>query len=127
MHKFSVPTSKTTEVIDITGMVLSAIAGQKGKACLVHIPHTTAAVMINEFEPNIKEDFETLYSTLVPDLNYKHEHVECNARAHLTASLIGNSTVFPLDGGKPALGTWQRIIFVELDGPRQRNVYVQVL
>jgi len=127
MHKFSVPTSKTTEVIDITEMILVAITGQQGKACLVHIPHTTAAVMINEFEPNIKEDFETLYSSLVPDSDYKHEHVDKNARAHLTASLIGNSATFPIENGKPALGTWQRIIFVELDGPRQREVYVQVL
>ncbi len=127
MRKFSVSTSKTIEVLDITEKVFSAIEGLEGKAGLIHVPHTTAAVMVNEFEPNIKQDFETLYSVMVPDLDYKHEHVDKNARAHLSASLIGNSATFPLEGGKPVLGTWQRIIFVELDGPRQRDVYVQVL
>ena len=126
MRSFTVPTSKELEVIDITEKVLSSMDGE-GKACLIHVPHTTAAIMVNEFEPNIKQDFETLYSTLVPHKDYKHEHVDKNARAHLTASLIGNSVVIPIDKGELALGTWQRIIFVELDGPRQRKVYVQVI
>jgi len=127
MHKLSIPTSKTTEVLDITDAVLSAIKADDAKMALVHIPHTTAAIMINEFEPNIKIDFETLYSTLVPDSDYLHEHVDSNAKAHLTASLIGNSATFPINKGKAALGVWQRIILVELDGPREREVYIQVI
>ena len=127
MRSFKVPTSKPLEALDITEKVLESVGEGKGRALLVHVPHTTAAIMVNEFEPNIQQDFETLYSTLVPERDYLHEHVDSNARAHLTASLIGNSVTIPMEGKEPALGAWQRIILMELDGPRQRSVFVQVL
>ncbi len=125
MHSFSLNSSKKVEALDITDKVSSIIG--EGNVCTVYVPHTTAAVLINEFEPNLKQDIEMLFSQIVPERDYRHDSIDNNAKAHLSASMAGNSVSIPLEGNRLALGTWQRIIFLELDGPRERKVCVQVV
>ncbi len=122
--EFSVSTSKAVEVIDITGEVEKRLGD--GEACLVFTPHATAAIILNEFEPNIKSDYEEFFSRIAKG-NWKHNAIDNNAEAHLLSALISPSIVIPLKNGRLDVGTWQSIMLVELDGPRKRKVIVKII
>ncbi len=124
--QIEINTKNRIEVIDITQDVEDLVSGS-GLA-LVYTPHTTTAVVINEGESGLIEDIINLLSKLVPrGAGYKHDRIDNNADAHLRAILLGNSVIVPVENSKLMLGTWQRILFVELDGPRRRKVLVKVL
>lgn len=125
MDSFQVKTSKKVEVVDITSHVSSRI--KSGSLCVLFTPHTTAAITINEFEPLIKDDMERFYSFIIREKNWKHNSIDSNAEAHLLSSLIKPSISIPIKDGSLALGTWQKILFIELDGPRNRTVQMQVI
>jgi secondary thiamine-phosphate synthase enzyme len=100
-------------------------SGVKEGICLVFVPGATGAVVINENEPDLLEDFKKILEKLVPEEGYKHPH---NAHSHLRAILLGPGETIPVSGGKLVLGTWQSIFLVNLDaGPREREVIVKVL
>ena len=127
--KLDVHTSKHTQMVDITHLIRKAVADSGGSdgICTVFIPHTTAAVTINEnADPDVVRDFTTEIDKIVPWEDGYH-HMEGNSAAHLKASMIGFSEQIIVDGGKLVLGTWQGIYFCEFDGPRRRNVYVKVM
>jgi secondary thiamine-phosphate synthase enzyme len=127
--KLDVHTSKHTQMVDITHLIRKAVAdsGVSDGICTVFIPHTTAAVTINEnADPDVVRDFTTEIDKIVPWEDGYH-HMEGNSAAHLKASMIGFSEQIIVDGGKLVLGTWQGIYFCEFDGPRRRNVYVKVM
>ena len=127
--KLDVHTSKHTQMVDITHLIRKAVAdsGVSDGICTVFIPHTTAAVTINEnADPDVVRDFTTEIDKIVP-LEDGYHHMEGNSAAHLKASMIGFSEQIIVDGGKLVLGTWQGIYFCEFDGPRRRNVYVKVM
>ena len=125
MDVIEVETKDRVEIIDITREVERRASG---RAVLVYTPHTTTAIVINEAESGLLKDIATTLSKLVPKgAGYEHDRIDSNADAHLRATLLGNSVVVPVENGRLALGTWQRILFVELDGPRLRRVYVQGL
>lgn len=131
MREIRVRTERQTQLVEITNEVREAIAGERGSAVVVYVPHTSAGVTINEHaDPAVARDLEAALERIVED-GWPWQHVEPgdeNAPAHVRASLIGPSVVIPLrDDGSPALGTWQGIFFCELDGPRERAVYVSVL
>ena len=125
----SVQSSKKTEFIDITSKVQDAVAsfGIKDGMCMVYIPHTTAAVTINESaDPSVKSDILNVLNKVIPwDDNYRH--AEGNSAAHIKSSLIGASELIWIENGRLALGTWQGIFFCEFDGPRSRKVHVRVV
>jgi secondary thiamine-phosphate synthase enzyme len=131
VHEIRVRTERRTQVIDITERVRDAVgAGGEASAVLVYVPHTTAGVTINEHaDPKLKDDFEMALEQLVNDeWIWKHADADGpNAPSHVRASLLGPQVLIPLDGGRLALGTWQGIFFCELDGPRERKVYVTTL
>ncbi len=127
MEEFTLKTSGKRDVVDITERVAKAIERRNGSACLVFVPHTTAAVTVNEYEPNIKQDYVDFFERLAPEGNYRHNKIDDNAQAHLVSALLNASVVIPVYKGKLMLGTWQRVLVVEGDGPRNRTVYVQVL
>lgn len=127
MGSFSVETNKRLEVVDITEEVEKAVSDKKAKAVLVYVPHATAALVINEFEPRLKSDMEEFFSSLVPDKHWRHDKIDDNASSHLLSALLSPSAIVPLENGKLALGTWQRIILVDLDGPRNRKITVTPL
>mgnify|MGYP001829226802 CR=1 FL=1 len=94
--------------------------------CHVWVPHTTAAVVVNEnADPDVARDLIAAYEAMIPNIRFAH--AEGNSDAHLMASLLGGSITLPVESGNLRLGTWQGLFFVELDGPRQRKVWVNVL
>lgn len=129
MYKFEVKTSKHTQMLDITDEIRRAISesGVKDGICTVFVPHTTAAVTINEnADPDVTRDFMTEIGRIVPWEDGYH-HMEGNSAAHLKSSMIGFSENVIIEDGRPVLGTWQGIYFCEYDGPRRRKVYVKIL
>ena len=115
------------EFLNITERVQGAIKDsgvREGLAC-VYVPHTTAAVTINEgADPDVVEDLISGLQRMVPSTGY--QHTEGNSPAHLKSTLVGCSLCVPISGGRLTLGTWQAIFFCEFDGPRSRRVLVQV-
>jgi len=112
--------------VDITRTIEEDVrsSGLKEGLCVVYVPHTTAAVTINEdADPSVKEDVLRQLKVLVPrDGNYSHG--EGNSDAHIKSSLLGVSQIIPIHEGRLVLGTWQGIFFCEFDGPRNRRFYV---
>lgn len=126
--KLEVKTSSKTEFIDITDKVQREM--QKSKmadgVCYLFIPHTTAAITINEnADPSVKADILMQLNKLVPP-DQPYRHLEGNAPAHIKASIIGSSETVFIENGKLVLGTWQGIFFCEFDGPRTRKVFLKV-
>ncbi len=123
-------TSKRIEIVDITDDVRRIVEGsdvEEGIA-VVYTRHTTTAIIINENEHGLKEDVISILEKLIPShAGYMHDRVDDNADSHLRAIFLGNSVVIPITNGKLDLGTWQRILFIELDGPRTRKVIVKVV
>ena len=125
----TVKTSARTQLVDITSEVHEKIrsSGMQSGLCLIYVPHTTAAVTINEnADPDVRADVETVLDKLVPWENGYH-HLEGNSAAHIKATIVGASELIAVKGGKPVLGTWQGIFFCEFDGPRTRKVYLSFL
>ncbi len=128
MHKITIHSSKRVEAIDITDEVQAAVAANRWKdgVLTVFLPHCTAVVFVNEFEPSLRTDCEKFFSGLAQG-KWSHDgnELQGNASAHLLSSLIGVSKQFLVEKGKLALGTWQSIILLELDGPRERRVWLE--
>jgi secondary thiamine-phosphate synthase enzyme len=125
---FSIRTTRKIERLDITKQVEKAAAGlpEGAAALLISTPHTTAAVTIGEaWDPDVTGDLERALEAWVP--NVRFDHGEGNSAAHFLSEAIGNARLVPLEEGKPALGRWQGIFFIELDGPRKRTVSVRAL
>jgi len=128
MTLFSVKTSARFEMIDITGRVAALVreSGIKEGVCHVFVPHTTAAVTINEnADPDVPRDILTALDRIVP-LSAGYRHAEGNSAAHIKASLFGASETVLIDDGTLVLGTWQSLFLCEFDGPRTRKVLVKL-
>lgn len=105
---------------------LASQAGWEGGILLVHVPHTTAALTINENgDPDVPRDLLMRLNELATDVRYRH--AEGNSDAHVKSSLLGCQLWIPLEKGRVSLGTWQSVWFCEFDGPRQRQVWVSHL
>lgn len=128
LHEIAVRTRRRCELIDITGDVRKVItqSGITEGVCHIFVPHTTAAVTINEkADPNVARDIEDTLSKLVP-AGMGYRHAEGNADSHVKSSLVGVSEYVIIRNGGLILGTWQAIFFCEFDGPRSRRCYVRV-
>jgi secondary thiamine-phosphate synthase enzyme len=131
MRTITLRTERSTELVDITAQVREAIDGAKGAAALVYVPHTSAAVTINEkIDPVLVADLERMLGSIVED-SWEWNHCDedgPNAPSHARATVVGPQVVIPLDeSGALALGTYQGIFFCEFDGPRDRRIHVAVL
>ncbi len=129
MHEFSVRTGRRIEMIDITDRVAATVreTGTDRGIVVVFVPHTTAAVTINEnADPDVPADILGKLAELSPQQG-AWRHVEGNSDAHVKASLVGSSETVIVEGGRLVLGTWQSIFFCEFDGPRSRKVYITVI
>ncbi|MBU0986392.1 MAG: secondary thiamine-phosphate synthase enzyme YjbQ [Proteobacteria bacterium] len=118
-----------TELIDITSKVQDAVrsAGIGDGLCMLYVPHTTAAVTINESaDPSVKADILMVLNQIVPwEAGYRH--LEGNSPAHVKATLVGPSELIAIANGRLVLGTWQGIFFCEFDGPRNRKVHIKIM
>lgn len=129
MEKIVLRTKKQEEMVDITDLVKKVVVNSKVNfgICIVYVPHTTAAITINEsWDPSVKEDIINSLSNLIPE-HGRYLHVEGNSHAHIKASIIGSSRTVIIQNGTLALGTYQGIFFMEFDGPRTREVYVEII
>jgi len=124
METFTVSTSERLSVFDITDRVENCVPPDVTGTVTVFIQHTTAGVTINEAEPRLLADFETALDELVSDSGWQHDRIDDNADSHVRSLLIGPSTTVPVVDGSLELGTWQSVLFVECDGPRERTVQV---
>lgn len=125
----TVKTSSKTELIDITAEIEKVIQaeGLDHGVCFLFVPHTTAAVTINEHaDPSVKSDILMVLNKIVP-WNEAYRHLEGNSPAHIKASLVGSSEMIAVERGRLSLGTWQGVFFCEFDGPRSRKIHVRLL
>lgn len=120
---FTVKTKDNRQAVDITDQVQNMV-GKDAKAILVYVAHTTCAVTTADLDPGTDLDLLDAVWEMIPKLNYRHPHNPAHVPAHLASSIIGPSVTVPVSDGRLVLGTWQRIILVELDGPRERNLAV---
>jgi secondary thiamine-phosphate synthase enzyme len=122
--------SKSREAfIDVTSQVQEIVAasGMRAGYCVVHVPHTTAAITVNEgADPSVPSDILTYLAERIPHRG-SYRHMEGNSDAHIKSTLVGISQVLPVEDGKLVLGTWQSIFFCEFDGPRSRRFHVQLV
>ena len=128
MKQFTVRTGARSEMIDITGRIRALLKESKIRSgiCYVFIPHTTAAVTINEnADPDVPRDILMELDKIVP-LNDRYRHGEGNSAAHIKSSIVGASEMIFIDDGELVLGTWQSVFFCEFDGPRTRKVIVRL-
>ncbi len=129
MVEFAIRTRARQEAVDITSRVTDAVkaSGVREGICLVYVPHATAALIINESaDPNVSRDILDALAGLIPAGRWRHDRIDDNADAHIKAAILGPGESLPVQGGRLMLGTWQRILLVELDGPRDRTVLVTI-
>ncbi len=126
MIKKEFSTNKKYELIDITDAVKKAAKGKRGVVS-VFTPHSTAAILITENEPNLKKDWVNFLQSQVEERSFLHDRIDNNAGSHILSGLIGQEKTFPVDGDI-LTGTWQQIFLVELDGPRTvRKVNIKII
>ncbi len=125
----SLNTKERRELINITDKASAFIKEIGGSGLLnIYIPHTTAGILINEDEEGLKRDLLGLFEKLVPESGkYYHNIIDNNADAHQLSVILKNSVCLPFSDGRLLLGTWQSIFFVELDGPRNRQLVMTAL
>src|SRR5512143_3088672 len=129
MPDLAIHTRKTQEMLDITSQVGEVVrrSGVANGVCLVYVPHATAAIVVNEnADPNVCQDILDALGRVVPEGVWRHDRVDNNAAAHIKATILGPSQAVPVREGGLRLGTWQSVMLVELDGPRDRTVIVEV-
>ncbi|NMB46366.1 MAG: YjbQ family protein [Firmicutes bacterium] len=128
MKRLSVKTKTRSDFVDITAMISAEVStsGIKQGTCTLFVPHTTAGLTINEnTDPNVVRDMQQVLDELVPWHN-DYRHAEGNSAAHVKASLMGFSQQVLIENGRLCLGTWQGIYLCEFDGPRIREIWIQL-
>ena len=129
MQTLSVKTDRRTQLVDVTAQVQKAVAssGVAAGICYLYVPHTTAAITINECaDPDVARDVEVALDRLIPATG-PYRHSEGNSDSHVKAVLVGGSQIVHVAGGKLVLGRWQGVFFCEFDGPRDRRLQVKVV
>jgi secondary thiamine-phosphate synthase enzyme len=126
MRTFTITTRKKDQVVDITDTVENYLQQEKNEQglCSLFVAHTTCALTTADLDPGTDLDLLEALRHLLPRLSYRHPHNPAHAPDHLLSSIIGPSLVLPYAGHQLVLGTWQRIVLVELDGPRQRTMHM---
>ena len=127
--RISVKTSARTELIDVTSEIQEIVdrQGWQNGFCFLYVPHTTAAITINESaDPSVRQDIRMVINQVVP-WNADYRHLEGNSPAHIKASLFGASEWVAVAQRRLVLGTWQGIFFCEFDGPRSRKLDIRFL
>ena len=127
-REIPVRTRKRNELVDITSTIRELIdeSGVSEGICHIFVPHTTAAVTINEkADPAVASDISNTLEKIVP-AGWGYMHSEGNSDSHVKSSLVGASEFVIISGGQPLLGTWQAVFFCEFDGPRSRHCVVRI-
>jgi secondary thiamine-phosphate synthase enzyme len=129
MTELRVRTRAKREMVDLTSRVADIVARADVSEglCSVYVPHATAAIVINENDdPNVCVDVLDALDRLIPAGGWRHDRVDGNAASHIQAAILGPGETIPVREGRLMLGTWQAVMLVELDGPRDRRVLVTI-
>jgi len=127
MHKLTIKTHKKREIVDITETLERLLRADGSGVCSMSVLHTTAGLTTADLDPGTDLDMLDAFEAMIPKLRYRHPHNPAHVPDHILSALIGTSASVPFSGGKMLLGTWQRVVLVELDGPREREVVVTLL
>ena len=124
-----VATTRAKEAVDMTERVNDAIAaaGIQEGLCVLFVAHTTAALTTGEVGEGTEEDLLEVVEQVIPRIDFRHAHNPSHAWSHMASSLLGPSLSLPVSKGSLTLGTWQSVLLIELDGPRQRDIHVHVI
>lgn len=124
MQEFTIQTQQEKAVIDITDQV-SEIIEQKSGVAHLFLQHTSAAITTADMDPGgTDQDYLKAWQEIMPDLNYNHPHDPDHMPDHILATTIGPSLAVPIQNGKLQLGTWQKIVLCEFNGPRERTILI---
>lgn len=125
----TITTRRDKQVLDITDRVQQHISQSEVQVglCNIFVMHTTAAITTGESIEGTDEDLMEVLERIIPNIKFRHQHDPSHAPDHMISSIVGASITVPIDGGKLQLGTWQRVLLVECNGPRERKVVVTVL
>jgi secondary thiamine-phosphate synthase enzyme len=128
MLRVTVKTRKKREVLDITDLVENHLQNSTASTgvCNLLVLHTTAALTTADLDPGTDLDMLDAFEAMIPKLRYRHPHNPAHVGDHIMSALIGTSVSLPFETKKLLLGTWQRIVLIELDGPRQREIAVSI-
>ena len=130
METLKVKTHKKREVVDITEEVSSVLrksySGGEG-ICQLSLLHTTAALTTADLDPGTDLDMLDAFEAMVPKLRYRHPHNPAHVPDHILSALIGTSVALPVQKGELVLGTWQRVVLIEFDGPRERQAVLSLI
>jgi len=127
MQRLSIKTHKKREILDITDRIQGLLKHDSNGICNLAILHTTAALTTADLDPGTDLDMLDAFAAMIPKLRYRHPHNPEHVPDHILSSLIGTSVSVPFERGNLLLGTWQRIVLVELDGPRQRDIVATLI
>ncbi len=129
MEKIIINTKDKKEIVDISEEIENILANKENKNGLVNvfIAHTTAALTCADLDPGTDKDMLDAFSEIIPKLSYRHPHDPSHVGDHIMSSIIGSSVTIPYKNAKLILGTWQRVILVEFDGPKSRNIIIKVI
>ena len=120
-NSLKINTNKNFEIIDITAKINEIIDIDDG-IISIFSKHSTSAIVVNENESGLLNDFEFMLNNLISDkFSYDHDRIDNNARSHLMSFLLSSSETLPIKNGKLDLGTWKSVFFIELDGPRNNR------
>jgi secondary thiamine-phosphate synthase enzyme len=127
--KLIINTTKPKQVVDISSTIEKHLAkqGWKDGAVLMFVTHTTCALTTADLDPGTDLDLLDALEAMFPKGNYRHPHDPSHVGEHIMSSIIGASVTVPIENGKLVLGTWQRVVLVELSGPRERTIVLRMI
>lgn len=124
-----ITTTAAKEVVDLTDRLGAIVRKSKMREglCALFVTHTTAALTTGEIGEGTEQDFLQVVEKMIPRIQFQHAHNPAHAWSHMASSILGPSLTVPVSRGALALGTWQSVMLVELDGPRERTVHVRLV
>lgn len=129
MTRLTISSEKAAGVMDITEKVQQVIQEDNFKdgICVVFAAHTTCALSTADLDPGTDKDMMDAFRGMIPKLDYRHPHDPSHVGDHIAATLIGPSATLPVEKGRLVLGTWQRVVMIEFNGPRERELIVTLI
>lgn len=129
MKEIVVETTKNREVVDITDRVNTLLNKEKAEKglCYLFLTHTTASLTTADLDPGTDLDMLNAFEKMIPKLSYRHPHDPSHVGDHIVSSMLGPSVVLPFKNKKLILGTWQRVVLVELNGPKSRRIVINLV
>ena len=128
-HLLRIETKRAKEAVDVTDRVNGVIASARMQEglCVLFVAHTTAALTTGEVGEGTEDDLLEVVEQIIPRIRFRHAHDPSHAWSHMASSLLGPSLALPVLAGRLTLGTWQSVLLIELDGPRRRDIHMQLM